>query len=128
MSSVSAAEKEAAELQNLTNVKTLVRRSENPNPIILVLIIIGVMMVMGAVYIMYVKKSISGIWHDAEGNSHVILHNKWINTIVVDDTYNGTTAGHLVVINKNEEILTGLLVNNQIQWGDGSSWYCVFGK
>ncbi len=128
MSSISEAEKAAAERQNLMNVISLVRRSENPNPVTLVLIIVAIVLVMWAVYIGFIKKSPAGVWYDAEDNKHTIMHDKWRGVILVDNQYSGAVNGHLVLLTKDDEVHTGLWLGNQIQWTDGSSWYCVYGK
>lgn len=127
MSGISAAEMSAMEQKNLMNVQSLVRRSENPNPITLIFTIVVIILVMGVMYVKFMKKSISGVWIDASDGEHVITHDIWRDVILVDGQYSGAINGHLVLVNTDGDVQTGLLMDDQIQWTDGSSWYSTYG-
>jgi t-SNARE complex subunit (syntaxin) len=68
MSAITEAEKLNAEAKNLLNVEKLVRRSEHPNPLVLVIIIIVIIVVMYVLHTMFLKLSLSGEWRDADDN------------------------------------------------------------
>ena len=57
-------DQEILELRNLINVRNVVRRSENPNPLIIVVIIVVTIMVMCCIFVQFIKKPITGIWID----------------------------------------------------------------
>jgi len=124
---MSFTEQEKLELRNLIKVKDIVRRSENPNPLIIVVIIIVTILVMYCAFIQVIKKSITGIWIDDDDKNHDIIHNKWKDTIIVDGKYHGLVKGHLVVIYMNKKMQMGIWIKNRITWTDGSKWDCSYG-
>ena len=63
-------ESEIDKLKNLANVKHIVERSENPHPLTIVLIIVGSMLIIYYIYIIVIKKSLSGDWADENNNIH----------------------------------------------------------
>lgn len=123
---MSLSELEVAELKNIIKVKDVIRRTENPNPLVIVVIILVTIIVMFIIYIQIVKKSISGIWIDSENNEHKISHNKWKDIITVDEN-KGIIKGNLVVLQK-DGINIGILMDDRINWNDGSSWHCAYGE
>jgi hypothetical protein len=120
-------EQEEAEVKNLINVKNVVRRSENPNPFVIVVIILVVILVMYNAFIQLIKKSINGIWIDNDDKSNDITHNKWKDTIIVNGKYHGLVKGHLVVIYMAKKMQMGVWIDNKITWTDGSVWNCSYG-
>lgn len=113
--------------QNLLNVKNIVRRSENPNPLLIVIIILVTMLVIYFIYINAIKLSITGIWIDEYNKSYDIIHNKWKDTILVDGKYSGIIKGHLIIIYMGKKADMGIWINNKISWLDGSMWQCNYG-
>ena len=118
---------EKLELRNLIKVKDVVRRSENPNPLIIVVIIIVTILVMYCAFIQVIKKTITGIWIDGDDKNHDIIHNKWKDTIIDNGKYHGLVKGHLVVIYMNKKMQMGIWIKNKITWTDGSTWDCSYG-
>jgi len=123
---MSLSELEVAELKNIIKVKDVIRRTENPNPLVIVVIILVTIIVMFIIYIQIVKKSISGVWIDSENNKHNISHNKWKDIITVDEN-EGIIKGNLVVLQR-DGINIGILMDDRINWNDGSSWHCAYGE
>lgn len=120
-------DQEILELKNLIKVQNLVRRSENPNPLVIVVIIVVTIMVMCCIFIQVIKKSITGIWIDGEDKTHDIQHNKWKDTIVVDGKNHGLIKGHLVIIYMQKKMQMGIWIKDKITWTDGSTWDCSYG-
>lgn len=121
---------ELEELKNLSNVKYIVERSENPHPLTIVLIIVGVILILYCCYMTFVKKNLTGEWVDDEDNVYVIKHNTWQNTIVVSSgkgIQQGVVNGDVVIIYVDETMRIGIYTVNNIEWMDGSSWQCVYG-
>lgn len=120
-------ESEIDKLKNLANVKHIVERSENPHPLTIVLIIVGSMLIIYYIYIIVIKKSLSGDWADENNNIHTICHNKWKDTLLVDYNIVGVVKGNLVVIYVGKTMKMGILLNDNIDWVDGTSWYNIYG-
>lgn len=116
-----------AERLNLLHVKDVVKRSENPNPLIIILIIVCMILILYCLHTNFIKKSLSGIWYDDNDTTHEIFHNKWRDVITVDKQYQGVVQGYMVVIYFNNDIKSGLWINDTIKWTDGSHWYCSYG-
>jgi uncharacterized protein (UPF0333 family) len=106
-------------------VEKLVRRSEHPNPLVLVIIIIVIIVVMYVLHTMFLKLSLSGEWRDADDNLHIICHNKWNDRIIVDSHYTGTVNGNMLMVHKDDQLESGIWARHQIKWTDGSSWRCA---
>lgn len=123
-------DKEILELKNLANVKYIVERSENPHPLIIVLIIVGSILFIYFCYIGLVKKSLTGQWTDDKNNIFSIKHNMWEDTLIIDGpiypTY-GVVKGNIVVIYVGKTMNMGIYLDDNIDWIDGSSWYCIYG-
>jgi hypothetical protein len=113
--------------KNLLAVKGIVRRSENPHPVTIVMIIVVSILVMYCIYIQYLKKTITGNWVDSDDKNHNIEQNKMSNTIIVDGKYSGFVKGHLIVMYMDDASKMGIWIKNKITWLDGSAWWCTHG-
>ena len=120
-------ESEINNLRNLIQVRDIIRRTENPNPIFILFIIIIILTVMYYIFISFIKTSITGVWIDANDINHNIVHNKWKDTIIVDGKYHGVCKGYIVIIYMNGQVTIGICNNNKIKWTDGSTWNCSYG-
>ena len=121
---------ELEELKNLNNVKYIVERSENPHPLTIVLIIVGVILILYFCYMTFVKKNLTGEWVDDDDNVHVIKHNTLQDTIMIfsgDDVQQGVVNGDVVIVYVDETMRMGIYTDNNIEWMDSSSWQCVYG-
>lgn len=120
-------ENEIAEIRNLIKVKDIVRRSENPHPITIVIIIITVVLVMCCIYVTFIKKPITGIWVDDEDNTYNIIQNKWTDTIIINGKFYGLLKGNIVIVYLDDRMQMGIWMDNRIKWMDDSVWYCSYG-
>lgn len=123
---MSLSEKEAAEVRNLLRVQRVVRRSENPHPITIIGVIIVSILVIYCLYINAIKKSITGVWVDNEDKSYNINHNKWKDTIVINNRYPGIVKGNLVILYINNDMQMGVWMDKKIKWMNGNVWHCSF--
>jgi hypothetical protein len=114
---------EIANIRNLLNVKSIVKRSENPHPFTIILIISVIMLVMYCSYVNVFKISICGEWIDDDDKIHVIKHNKWTDIVLVDNNYKGVFRGNLLLVYINNKLQMGIYTNNIIKWMNGDSWY-----
>ena len=124
---MSLSDQEVIELRNLINVKDIVRRTENPNPLFILFLIIVILLVMYFIFINFIKKSITGIWIDDDDKEYDIIHNKWKDTIIVDRKYHGICKGHIVIVYMNNTMQMGVYTDNKIKWANGTTWTCKYG-
>jgi hypothetical protein len=124
---MSLSDQELLEMKNLLKVSNVIKRSENPNPLTIVVIIIVSILVIYCIFIQVVKTSISGVWVDSSSKNHDISHNKWKDTIIVDRKYHGLVKGHLVVIYMDKQMQMGIWIKNKIMWTNGTVWQCSYG-
>jgi len=107
---------------NLTNVKYIVRRSENPHPMTLIAIVVITLMVICYIYKTFLKPNISGIWQEDNGSKYTITHNKWDDSLSVDGAFYGVIRGNLVAYYVRNKLFMGIWLNDTIEWTDGSRW------
>ena len=122
---MSLTEQELAEVRNLISVKNIVRRSENPHPVIVAFIIFVIILAVYCMYVHLVKRSITGEWDDDDDNKHTISHNKWRNFIIIDKKYRGLINDRLIIIYMNGRMQMGIVTSNAIKWMNGSIWHKV---
>jgi hypothetical protein len=120
-------DQEIAEIRNLLKVNDIVRRSENPHPMTMVVVIVGIIMIMVCIYTSFIKRTVSGIWVDGEDNSYNVAHNRWTDTILVNNKHHGLLKGHIVIIYLEQKMQMGIWMKNKIKWMDGEVWYCSHG-
>lgn len=115
------------ELQNLQNVKNIVKRSENPHPLILCCIILCTVIIMYYLYVVKFKHNITGQWMDDDNHIHLIQHNIWKDKLLVDNYNSGVVRGNTVIVYENHTMRMGVLLEHSIYWTDGTSWQQIFG-
>lgn len=111
---------------NVELVKQIIRRSENPHPFTILLIIFVVVVLIYFMYIEFIKKSISGRWVDEKNIEYVIIHNKYgdnLNFIMPNDIKQGYLKGYIVILYNGKTMQTGVNIKNTIEWTDGTRWY-----
>ena len=124
---VKLTENDLVELQNLNRVKHIVKRSENPHPLILCTVIICSMLVIYYIYITRFKPNINGQWRDDDNHIHIIRHNIWKDVLLVDNYNYGVLKGNMVVVYEDQTMKMGVLLDNIIYWTDSTTWYLIFG-
>jgi hypothetical protein len=114
---------ELDDVRNILKVKDFVRKSENPNPFIMVFIVIIIIVVMYCIYVNVIKSYIGGKWIDDDDIYHKIIHNKWTDVVYIDSKYKGVFKGNLLLLYIDNKMHMGIYINNQIQWMNGDIWY-----
>jgi hypothetical protein len=112
---------------NRNNIRHIITKSENPNPLVIIGIVIALIVVMYCIYIVGIKKTIGGKWIDEHGKPVDITHSPWTDIVTI--TIGGQTAKGkingiiLSVLHGNgRETMTALVINDTINWKNGSSW------
>ena len=116
-------EVEKAEDANLQKTINVVRKSENPHPLFVVAIVLLTIMVFYCLYVNSVKKSASGVWSNSENKEFTLCHNKWTDSVVMNDRHSGLVNGNLVIVHLNETSQIGVWLNDTIKWMNGDIWY-----
>jgi hypothetical protein len=113
--------------QNLSNIRYVVRRSENPHPMTVVIIVLITILVMYFICIQFMRPSVAGIWLDTKNRQHSISHNKYTNEINVDNQFYGNIKSNLIVFYIDNKMKMGVWLGNEIEWTDGDKWQCARG-
>jgi hypothetical protein len=115
------------EINNLQNVKYVVSRSENPNPMTIIIIIVIVILLIYFIYKKFIKQSFSGIWVDENNIKHIILHDKYTDEIMIDNQYYGNIKYNIITFYVDDMIHMGIIIKDEINWSRGSSWNQILG-
>jgi hypothetical protein len=109
--------------KNLLKVRNIVKRSENPNPFTMIIIIIATLLVIYLVYMLQVKKLVGGQWN-ASGSKlvYMVAHNKWKDTLVINDHLFGFVKGNLIVMYEGDDMRLGVWLDDVIEWTNGTKW------
>jgi hypothetical protein len=114
------------ESRNLSKVRNMVTRSENPNPFTMIIIIISTLLVIYFVYMFQVKKLVGGQWK-ASGSelTYMVVHNKWKDTLVINEHLFGFVKSNLIVMYEGDDMLLGVWLDDIIEWTNGTKWHRV---
>jgi hypothetical protein len=126
---------------NLNLVRNIVHEREHPHPIHIMLIAITIVLIIYILYVLFVKKSISGHWYGKLGSHpnmilYHINHNKFTDkiTVTVKDLpgnvtpvvrrYNGYVLGHAIyLVSLSGETISGVLTSpHVITWTNSDVW------
>ena len=122
---------------NLDYVKNVVYQRENPHPLTIVFLIVGILILICFIYTVFIKRNISGIWF---GNSELapssmkykISHNPFTDSLTVKNTsgevVHGKLVGHTVwLFNDNAPETVGVLLSKyKIVWVNSDDvWHNV---
>lgn len=116
----------SVENKNVEHVRSIIRRSENPHPITIIIISVISLLSIYLLYTYCLKPDISGVWV-CEKQHHVIKYDKWSDTINVDGKYYGTVSGNTVILYMNGQMKMGVWVKDIIEWTDGEKWQSAYG-
>ena len=114
-------------VRNLARVQQIVRRSENPHPCVVAIIILISLLLMYYIYVNSIKPSLSGIWINSDKTEYHIKHNKFKDTIEINKTYPGFINGTVLVVYMGDILQMGIFTNDKIKWLNGEVWYSAIG-
>lgn len=109
---------------NEINVRRIIRREENPSPVIITAIIIITLILTYYLYIFTIKECYNGAWYSSINDEQFIInHNKWNDAIYISRNgvyfMKGYISGNSIIVHQisNESILyIGTIYNNIIYW------------
>ncbi len=107
---------------NKDSVTSMVNKKVNPNPAIIVIVILLLLTISYYIYIMGIKRSLSGKWSNSEGEVQVVEHNKLNDNILVNSSIRGYVVGNAIYIENKNKIHLGVLYDNSIYWNSGDVW------
>ena len=113
---------------NVSELNKKIELKNNPNPVYIVCLMIGYMVVIYFMYIFIIKTDISGTWKDSDGNIYKIKHNKFSDNIIIFQNHKktiGVMHGNLVIIRNESNDNMGVYLNNRIKWLHKKIWYKV---
>lgn len=112
------------EEMNMTNVKNIIHKNDHPHPVILCVIVIVLMIVIYYIYVAFIKVCFNGKWISNNENRGFISlkHNKWNDSVIVDDFIKGYVKGNAIYLHVNNKISLGILYDNNIYWLNGDVW------
>ena len=109
--------------KNIRDLKHKLHFSDHPHPATLCMIIIIFLIFIYYVYINLLKQCFSGVWYDQDGNKYYISHNKWSDSILVNQYVQGYVSGHAIYLRISGRFIRGVLHNNIIHWvGTPLTW------
>lgn len=104
---------------NQTMTKRIVNISDNPSPLLILIIILTVACF---VYYFYVtmKPDLTGKWIQGD-TEYNIAHNVW-NDVIQIGSNDGIVKGAAIIYNDGEIKKYGVLETNRIYWNSGDIW------
>jgi hypothetical protein len=114
------------EEENLVKVRNVVTRSENPSPFTMIIIILATLLVIYFVYIYQIKRLVGGQWNNsATSQTYKVVHNRWKDTLVINDDIFGFVKGNLIVIYEGSDMRMGVWLDDVVEWTNGTKWHRV---
>lgn len=110
------------EEKNHQYVRYLVNKDNNPNPIVITVIIVVIMVMLYYIYVSLIKQCYSGAWVSSDGNIVYIVHNKWNDSILVDDLISGKANGGSICLQVRDSMYLGTFYDGSIYWVNGGVW------
>lgn len=114
-----------AENRNEEAVRRIIQKTENPNPILIFIIVLGVILLMYYIYVVYVTIDLNGDWVSPEKEIKV-EHNKWTNSICVhidEGEFHARLDGRAIIGTRESRGKFGVYKRGQIHWtGNDEVW------
>ncbi len=110
---------------NITNVKNIIYKNDNPHPAAIAAIAAVLIIFMYYIYVLFIKTCFNGQWITSGeyGGAVIIRHNKWNNTVQIDGVGVGVINGSAIYLRAHEdEMFLGILQDNNIYWVGGAVW------
>ena len=113
---------------NVSDLNKKIELKNNPNPVYIVCLMIGYIVVIYFMYIFIIKTDISGTWKDSDGKIYKITHNKFNDNIVIYQNCKktiGVMHGNLIIVRNDSKDNMGVYLNNRIKWIHKKIWYKI---
>jgi len=113
--------------QNYNNVKYLITKEDNPNPILICVTVALCIVLLYYIYVLYYKIDLSGKWVDKHKEAYKIYHNKWNDKLLIYKDKKIIEIGYLngsalYIKNSSNKQKMGVLNKNNIYWFSGDIW------
>jgi hypothetical protein len=111
---------------NFDNVKSMIIKLENPNPIVILTIVATAIVLFYFIYVTTIKISLTDKYYDDNYNIYNITHCKFTDSIVIHglDNYNSKIVKNNIISITNDNTTTlGVYLNNCIKWTNNKTWY-----
>ena len=92
------------------------------HPVITIIIIIVILLIFYYMYVGFWKTCFTGKWVNSKGVITYIDHNKWNDTIIVNEHINGYTKGDAIYIIKHGYPSMGVMYKDKIYWLYDDVW------
>ena len=116
---------ELNDINNVINAKKMITKSENPNPLIIIVIIVAMIILFYLVYVTQIKNSLKGRWYDNNDKVYFVDHCKFKDILVVsskNSTVKGIVKDDIVLLFYKNKTKMGIYLNNCIKWTDNTTW------
>jgi len=116
---------ELNDINNIINTKKIITKSENPNPLIIIVIIVAMVILFYLVYVTQIKNSLEGRWYDDNDKVYFIDHCKFKDILVVsskNSNVKGIVKDDIVILFYKNTTKLGIYLNNCIKWTDNTTW------
>lgn len=99
---------------NFNNVKNIIRKKENPHPLIITFMTLLILILIYCIYILFIKKNISGTWIPRNQKIKIkINHNPFTDSVTINfndtDKLIGKVYGKAIDLKTNK---MGLITDN----------------
>ena len=111
--------------QNNNVVRDVIRRSENPHPLTIFIIVFVVVFFLYCCHIKYNKNNLSGVWENTKGKAFHVVYNRLNNKVIVyclEKQIDGIVSGDAIILNIDGATKKGICINNRIEWQNGDVW------
>ncbi len=110
---------------NVELASTIIKKKENPSPVLILSYVFLVIVLMYYVYVTMIKTCYNGEWYTSN-NKFTIKHNKWNDIIDVTDEkgikMKGYVCGRAIFVRINNDLNMGVMQNRNIHWTNGKIW------
>lgn len=109
---------------NMEHVKNIIHKHDNPNPVYIAFIAILMTIALYYIYVVSLKMCFNGVWVSNDNPDDVIKikHNKWADSILVDNLAHGYIRGNSIYLKVNNGISLGVFYDDAIYWIGGDIW------
>ena len=87
-------------------LRKVVHKNANPDPTVVVLICLIIIMTVWLIYVMFMKPNMSGVWYDNNDRKWVLDHDKWSTGLMV---YIENIGAHHCKVSGNMVTCNGIL-------------------
>ena len=103
--------------------KKFIRTYENPNPIVIAIMVILFIVLSIIIYNVVMKVNLSNNWYSLKDKKeYYIKHDVWNDKIISNKYGSGYIRGEIINCYNNEKICKGIIEKGFIYWTNGDIW------